>query len=396
MDDATSDVVLSLQLDDLNRLLDATPQAKDQRDVPDGRLALVTYRDELAMRLGFIRDRQMGRSMARAVLQDDTALREARAQENGAIRDRLAASRLGRVRDITHPAPLIDLTDGSDDAAMTEFARVNAVTLHPDLIEPDPRPTRPIRHPRRHHPRSGASLFPPRSSLVSTTEPAQDKESLFGVRKTCVACSDEVTYTSAVYAPCGHDYCKDCAKTVFVNAIRDEALFPPRCCRQPIPIAAVDVFLTPEFIKHFEEKSVEFTTPDRVYCAWPTCSAFIPPSSINGEIAVCSKCQYWVCTMCKGPTHQGRDCPQDGALNNLIETAREAGWQRCYQCRRFVELSLGCNHMTCHCGAEFCYICARRWKTCSCAQWDEQRLLNRAKLRMSATALRWPRTEKRW
>lgn len=32
----------------------------------------------------------------------------------------------------------------------------------------------------------------------------------------------------------------------------------------------------------------------------------------------------------------------------------------------------------CYCGAEFCYICARIWKTCSCAQWDEQRLLDQA------------------
>lgn len=345
MDDETSDVVLSLQLDDLNRLLDANTEAKDRRDLPDGHLALVTYRDELAMRLGFIRDRRMGRSMARAVLQDDTALRDARAQENGAIRDRLAASHLASVQDIPHPAPLIDLTDGTDDVAMTEFARVNSAMQHPDVMEIDPRPTRPIRH-RGNHLRSNASLCPPRSSLVPIAEPAQDKESLFGVGKTCVACSDEVSYTSAVYAPCGHDYCKDCAKQIFVNAARDEALFPPRCCRQPIPLAAVDVFLTPEFIGHFEERAVEFTTPDRIYCAWPTCSAFIPPTSINGEIAVCIKCGYWVCTMCKGHTHQGRDCPEDQGLNNLMETAREAGWQRCHQCRRYVELSLGCNHIT--------------------------------------------------
>lgn len=37
MDDETSDAVLTLQLNDLNRLLDA--QAKDQRHVSDGRLA---------------------------------------------------------------------------------------------------------------------------------------------------------------------------------------------------------------------------------------------------------------------------------------------------------------------------------------------------------------------
>ena len=190
MDDETSVAVLTLQLNDMNRLLDA--QAKDQRHVSDGRLAQILYRDELAARLEFIRDRRMGRSIARAVLQDDTVLRETRAQENAAIEDRLAASRIARVEDIPHPAPLIDLTDDSDDVVMTGFASINAAPQHPDLVEIDPTPTRPIRHPPRYRLRSGAVLFPPRSSTV---EPAPDKESLFGVAKTCVSCNEEVSYT---------------------------------------------------------------------------------------------------------------------------------------------------------------------------------------------------------
>ena len=31
--------------------------------------------------------------------------------------------------------------------------------------------------------------------------------------------------------------------------------------------------------------------------------------------------------------------------------------------------------MTCRCRAHFCYLCAARWKTCDCVQWDEDRLL---------------------
>ncbi|KAF4992137.1 hypothetical protein FDECE_13808 [Fusarium decemcellulare] len=32
----------------------------------------------------------------------------------------------------------------------------------------------------------------------------------------------------------------------------------------------------------------------------------------------------------------------------------------------------------CLCKAEFCYICGKRWKTCICAQWEEDRLVRRA------------------
>jgi hypothetical protein len=39
-----------------------------------------------------------------------------------------------------------------------------------------------------------------------------------------------------------------------------------------------------------------------------------------------------------------------------------------------VELSTGCFHMTCRCKAQFCYLCAARWKSCACVQWNERRL----------------------
>lgn len=339
MDDADADAVLSLQLQDLDRLLETTPDIKDQTNVPDGRVALITYREELATRLAFIRDRRMGRSIARAVHQDGATLQEARRNENQAIRDRQTASRIGRVQNIPYAPPVIDLTDGADDVVMTGFAALNSVPQQ-GRAEPEAGASRPRRSQRT------AAAVSRNAFNSQPAEPTPDRETLFGVHKTCVSCNEEVPYFSAVYAPCGHDYCKECAKIIFINSAREETLFPPRCCQQTIPLAAVDVYLTAEFIEHFKEKSVEFQTANRIYCPWPTCSAFIPPSSINGEIAVCEKCGYWVCTLCKGATHQGRDCPEDASLKDLVQTAKGAGWQRCYHCNRFVELSHGCNHIT--------------------------------------------------
>lgn len=339
MDDADADAVLSLQLQDLNRLLETTPDVKDQTNMPDGRVALVTYREELATRLAFLRDRRMGRSIARAVHQDGATLQEARRNENQAIRDRRTASRIGRTRNIAYAPQVIDPTDGADDVVITGFAALNSVPQQ-DRAEPGAGPTMP-RRSQRNAAADSRNVFNSQPAEVTS-----DRVTLFGVHKTCVSCNEEVPYFSAVYAPCGHDYCKDCAKIIFINSAREETLFPPRCCQQTIPLAAVDVYLTAEFIEHFKEKSVEFQTANRIYCPWPTCSAFIPPSRIHGEIAVCERCEYWVCTMCKGATHQGRDCPEDSSLKDLVQTAKGAGWQRCYRCSRFVELSHGCNHIT--------------------------------------------------
>lgn len=67
MDDAGADAVLSLQLQDLDRLLETTQDIKDQTNMPDGCVAPMTYRDELTTRLAFVRDRRIGMSIARAV-----------------------------------------------------------------------------------------------------------------------------------------------------------------------------------------------------------------------------------------------------------------------------------------------------------------------------------------
>ncbi|KAL2808002.1 hypothetical protein BJX63DRAFT_410661, partial [Aspergillus granulosus] len=66
---------------------------------------------------------------------------------------------------------------------------------------------------------------------------------------------------------------------------------------------------------------------------------------INGEVATCPDCGHTTCTNCKGRVHTG-DCPNDTSMQQLLATAQENGWQRCYSCWRMVELDHVCNHMT--------------------------------------------------
>ena len=108
-------------------------------------------------------------------------------------------------------------------------------------------------------------------------------------------------------------------------------------------------FLPVELAKEFEERSVKLSAKNRVYCHDPRCSTFLPlPASVErmeGEWLTCPVCEKTTCTICKAAAHTG-DCPDDTALQQLLDTAGNEQWQRCYQCHRFVELEQGCNHMT--------------------------------------------------
>lgn len=44
------------------------------------------------------------------------------------------------------------------------------------------------------------------------------------------------------------------------------------------------------------------------------------------------------------------------------EVAKRENYQNCYKCGSTVEIIDACNHITCRCGANFCYICGCVWK----------------------------------
>ncbi|KAL2494053.1 RING-type domain-containing protein [Forsythia ovata] len=57
---------------------------------------------------------------------------------------------------------------------------------------------------------------------------------------------------------------------------------------------------------------------------------------------------------------------RDASDLSLHRLAQNKRWRRCQQCRRMIELTHGCYHMTCWCRHEFCYSCGaeyREWPT---------------------------------
>lgn len=56
------------------------------------------------------------------------------------------------------------------------------------------------------------------------------------------------------------------------------------------------------------------------------------------------------------PIHEGK-CDNnevDFFENNLH-------YRQCRKCKTIIELNQGCNHMTCKCSHQFCYICGKDW-----------------------------------
>lgn len=163
----------------------------------------------------------------------------------------------------------------------------------------------------------------------------------------CAACLDHFEASFMFMSSCGHSYCRDCNKQLFIGAIRDEELYPPRCCGQIVPPGIALRLLNYQELQNFCERALEHSTKDRVYCAEPSCSKFIPPFKIENEHGTCPQCRRETHLPCRSLAHPGVDCPMDDKLQSILAIAEEENWRRCSNCRTMIELHHGCNHMTC-------------------------------------------------
>lgn len=161
----------------------------------------------------------------------------------------------------------------------------------------------------------------------------------------CVACGDAKSFTDIVGLPCNHNFCVRCVVDFFTASLRDDSLFPPRCCQIPIPLQSVAGFLALDTLAIFQQKAFEMEVANRTYCSSPACASFILPSRIVDNKATCEMCNTATCTLCKGDFHTG-ECPEDPGMKSLESTAAANGWKRCSSCRTFIELEGGCYHIT--------------------------------------------------
>jgi hypothetical protein len=146
--------------------------------------------------------------------------------------------------------------------------------------------------------------------------------------------------------------CSSCLKEAFRLSTSDPQLMPPACCKRPIPIKLVDGLFDVKFKKKWNQKVIEYSQKNRLYCPSRRCGEWIRPENIRKDassgrkIARCDRCKTRVCGSCNSKWHSSRSCPSDEATNQVFEQAKRLGWQQCYCCRNMVELKEGCNHMT--------------------------------------------------
>ncbi|KAK1988782.1 IBR domain-containing protein [Colletotrichum cereale] len=184
----------------------------------------------------------------------------------------------------------------------------------------------------------------------------------------CVSCLDDFDKKNVVKVIC-HSYCSDCFERLIATAVQNEQQWPPKCCLNEIPFRTILRYAPKDLGKTYKDRATEWKLPvsERIYCNQSDCSLWIRPDHVNPGLSI-ARCAnaHWTCTICRGPQHDNSDCPQDRDLALTNALAEEEGWQHCSKCQALVEHLEACQHMTCRCGYQFCYVCNQRWRTCAC------------------------------
>lgn len=91
---------------------------------------------------------------------------------------------------------------------------------------------------------------------------------------------------------------------------------------------------------------------------------------------ICPICKDEFCVNGCADVHSGLSC---ASYQTLIQKEGKAFYsilrkdhiKTCGKCGAWIEKTKGCNHITCKCKHEFCYLCGIEWKNCDCDQFGD-------------------------
>lgn len=225
-------------------------------------------------------------------------------------------------------------------------------------------------------------------SVADLTDLAEEAEV---PTEACTICLEDVPQSQIqVIAGCLHRFCITCLQTHSHNKVKDRQ-FPVPCphpnCPTTLSHEECDILLTSSQARQLlADLATEASIPEasKFYCPYPECSALMVAEERGpNQQAECLACHRWLCLWCRTPWHHNQSCGQAKASATddgpLLQLARQCRWRQCQRCKHMIELSHGCNHMTCRCGADFCYQCGVEYQQgaaqCRCDLWDETLLL---------------------
>ncbi|PSK60324.1 Epithelial splicing regulatory protein 1 [Elsinoe australis] len=256
-DRETQLLMLQLQLEDLNHLVAKAKGKGREGETCDKDISLGLLKEDLNKQITALNDQALCHSIAKALRTDHAILETQRELENLARRDREVALSMSRGHSTPHSTPQNQhgqQENALDDETLAKFAMLYVSEEAAMSV-------------------LGFDCDDEKNIAESSEMAARRAARHAAAIHQCVACEDHHKISNIARVPCRHEYCGSCLGALFTAAMKDEAYYPPRCCREPILLDKVKMFLPTDIAEEYQAKLPELETKDRTYCHVPNCSA---------------------------------------------------------------------------------------------------------------------------
>ncbi|CAF3473174.1 unnamed protein product [Rotaria socialis] len=194
----------------------------------------------------------------------------------------------------------------------------------------------------------------------------------------CTNCYRDMDETIPMTAlkTCAHWLCDDCWRQYIENSIKrvGVVLCPEWNCCSLVDVGTMLSLANVRCVNIYErnlEKCLVNLSRSYVQCPAKSCSNIVQVIGSLGDNVRC-RCGHRFCANCKQEAHFPATCSayriymdevfRNGDLISDYDAIVQVKGRNCVSCHSFIEKNGGCNHMTCSCGAQFCWTCTAYWK----------------------------------
>jgi len=194
----------------------------------------------------------------------------------------------------------------------------------------------------------------------------------------CTSCYGDMDSKTSMTAlkTCAHWMCDDCWKNYLENSIKrvKVILCPEWNCDTIVDVGTMLSLVNVRCLNIYEgniEKSLVNLSRSYVKCPQKSCENIVQVVGLNMGHVRC-RCGHQFCINCKQEPHFPATCSafrlyldevyRNGDQLSDFNAVTMVKGRNCVSCNNFIEKNGGCNHMTCRCGAEFCWVCTGYWK----------------------------------
>jgi hypothetical protein len=209
---------------------------------------------------------------------------------------------------------------------------------------------------------------------------------------TCEICYDDLEWPCDFVRleECGHNACIKCwqeyiktkisnmkVTTSFnKNETNDSDVKTLTCLNDKCSVNLSSSFLNAIISSKLVKKYIEFYTDltvirnrtKYVYCKNSLCKKILVINENRLNLVTICECGYMLCNFCLMDMHFPALCNQANEYFKFIQELKEihatdetelytSEGKNCPNCGNYMEKNMGCNHMSCVCGFQFCWLC---------------------------------------